>query len=121
MKEKLILVTLNEKQIGRAKEVNGARKQVTHALLCGSNGQIFGTEKQCRKYYSVWSNIFPELFSEAFESNDQEIIDYSSTFDLVNILISKNDKGQKQAQQQSKSISTSKPAKKGFFSKLFGG
>ena len=116
MKEKLILVTMNEEQIGKAKEANGARKQITHALLCGSSGQIFGTEKHCRKYYSAWSNIFPNIFSEAFESSDQEITDYLSTFDLVNILIAKHDKG-----QQPQPISVSKPAEKGFFSKLFGG
>lgn len=118
--EKLILVALNEEQIGKAKEVNGARKQITHALLCGSNGQIFGTEKQCRKYYSVWSNIFPNIFSEALESSNQEITDYTSTFDLVNILITKNDQGQKTVSQHPQLSSTKKQAKKGFFSKLFG-
>lgn len=39
MKEKLILVTLNKEQIEKAKEVNGDRKKITHALLCGSSGQ----------------------------------------------------------------------------------
>lgn len=120
MKEKLILVTLNKEQIEKAKEVNGARKQITHALLCGSSGQLFGTEKQCRKYYSVWANIFPNIFIKAFESDNQEITDYSSTFDLVNILIAKNDEGQKQVSQQLQQTNTDKPTKKGFFSRLFG-
>lgn len=120
MKEKLILVTLTTEQIEKAKEVNGARKQITHALLCGSSGQIFGTEKQCRKYYSVWSKSFPNIFSEAFETGNQEITDYSSTFDLVNILIAKNDEGKKQVSQQPQPTSDNKPTKKGFFSRLLG-
>jgi hypothetical protein len=121
MKEKLILVTLSEDQIKKAKEVNGARKQITHALLCGSSGQIFGTEKHCEKYYSAWSKIFPNVFSEAFKTNNHEITDYSSIFDLVSILIEKNDKEQKQVSATSATPKTTKPKKKGLFSKLFGG
>ncbi|EGR1559814.1 hypothetical protein D6Y19_24695 [Vibrio parahaemolyticus] len=58
MENSLILVALSEEQITQAKAANGQRKKITHALLCGSYGQIFGTEKQCLKYYNAWKDIF---------------------------------------------------------------
>ena len=90
-KHELILVSLNKAQIARARKANGKRKQITHALLCGPYGQIFGTEKQCLKYYLVWRDIFPALFSESIETTNYEIAEYRSTFDLVNTLIEAND------------------------------
>lgn len=96
----IILVTLTPDQIARAKAANGKRKRVTHALLCGPYGQRFGTEKQCRQYFTVWDPayrvevspgkfraLFPSLFSKAIETDSHEIVDFKSTFDLVNILI----------------------------------
>ena len=47
MKHNLTLVTLTADQIANAKEANGQRKRITHALICGPYGQKFGTEKQC--------------------------------------------------------------------------
>ena len=101
----LILVTLTPEQIDKAKEANGKRKRITHALLCGPYGQIFGTEKQCRKLFAVWDPayrietspgkfraIFPTLFSKAVETNNYEIVDFETTFDLVNILSEAEDK-----------------------------
>ena len=61
----LILVTLNPEQIAKAKEANGKRKRITHTLLCGHYGQIFGTEKHCLKYYTAWKQNFPTLFSRS--------------------------------------------------------
>ena len=87
----LVLVSLNEEQSAKAKQVNGNRKQITHALLCGPHGQIFGTKKQCFKYYSAWKEVFPELFSKGVETKSYEIVDYVSTFNLVNKLIEAND------------------------------
>ncbi len=87
----LILVTLNQEQITKAKEINGKRKRITHALLCGPYGQIFGTEKQCLKYYTVWKEIFPALFSEARRTDVYEIANFETTFDLVNKLIEADD------------------------------
>ena len=83
----LILVTLNPEQIAKAKEVNGKRKRMTHALLCGPYGQIFGTEKHCLKYFSVWVDIFPKLFSKGVRTEVHEITNFKTTFDLVNKLI----------------------------------
>jgi len=80
--EKLILVKLNKDQITRAKEVNGKRKTITHAVLCGSYGQLFGTEKFCRKYFSAWSKIYPDIFHQYYETDDIEIIDFQSISDL---------------------------------------
>ena len=88
----LILVRLSKDQIERAKEINGRRKQITHALLCGPHGQLFGTEIHCRKYYAAWKTIFPKLFLGHFETNGWEIADYESTFDLVNLLIEEEDR-----------------------------
>lgn len=89
----LILVSLSEEQIEKAKEANGRRRRITHALLCGPYGQMFGTEKQCLKYYAAWSQIFPELFERAYDVETYaEIEDFESTSDLVEILIDKADR-----------------------------
>ena len=87
MKHDLTLVALNQEQITKAKEVNGKRKQITHAVICGPYGQLFGTEKQCLKYFSAWSKIFPTLFGKAVETDKYEISNFEATFDLVNKLI----------------------------------
>ncbi len=91
MKHEITLVLLTNEQVEKAKEANGSRKQITHGLICGPHGQIFGTEKQCRKYFSVWVNIFPHLFSQGVETDNFQISDYGSTFDLVNVLIALHD------------------------------
>ena len=54
MKHNLTLVILTREQITQAKEANGSRKRITHALVCGPYGQMFGTEKQCLKYFTAW-------------------------------------------------------------------
>ena len=92
-KQPLVLVTLNEDQIALAKAANGSRKRITHALICGSYGQLFGSERQCLKYYSAWKEIFPRLFSRAIQTSTFEIADFDSTFDLVTNLINANDRG----------------------------
>ena len=28
--------------------------RITHALVCGPYGQMFGTERQCLKYFTAW-------------------------------------------------------------------
>ena len=94
-KSPLILVELDADQIRRARRVNGERKRITHALLCGPHGQIFGTEKQCRKYFWAWDpekgKVFRYLFSRAREARRYEITDYLTTFNLVNKLIAAED------------------------------
>ncbi|MDE0485524.1 MAG: hypothetical protein OXM00_10895 [Paracoccaceae bacterium] len=87
----LILVALSPEQIARAKEVNGKRNRITHALLCGPYGQIFGTEKHCLKYFSVWADLFPKLLSEGIRTEAHEIANFKTTFDLVNKLIEANE------------------------------
>lgn len=82
-KQPLVLVKLNREQIAWAKEANGKRKRITHALICGQYGQLFGTEKQCLKYYTVWSGIFSSLFSRSFRTSSYSIDDFNSTFNLV--------------------------------------
>jgi hypothetical protein len=121
MKYDLVLVSLNQQQIEKAKEINGARKQITHGLLCGPYGQMFGTEKQCRKYYSVWVNIFPLIFEKGLETENHEITNYEATFNLVNKLIEVHDPLEKANNPIYKEIEElSKKKKKGFFAKLFG-
>ena len=94
MKHNLTLVTLTVEQVTAAKKANGQGKRITHALLCGSYGQILGTENQCRKYWSAWNParrpaIFPKLFNKAIEMKECEITNFKTTFDLVNILMTK--------------------------------
>ncbi|MXZ27340.1 MAG: hypothetical protein F4222_07870 [Gammaproteobacteria bacterium] len=86
-RQPLVLVKLDPQQIARAKEANGKRKRITHALICGQYGQIFGTEKHCLKYYTVWSDIFSSLFSRSFDTSSYTIDDFNSTFNLVMRLI----------------------------------
>ena len=86
-KHDLILVALSQDQICRAREANGKRKRITHVLVCGPYGQFFGTEKQCLKYWSVWTETFPSLFGRAVRLDAYELSDYLTTFDLVNILM----------------------------------
>ena len=93
----LILVRLTPEQIAQAKAANGARRQITHALICGRFGQRFGTKLQCRKYFDAWNPanelaIFPGLFGRAVELDDYEIADFSDTFNLVNRLIDAQDR-----------------------------
>jgi len=90
-KHDLILVSLNRGQIETAKSVNGKRKNITHALLCGPYGQILGTEKQCLKYYAVWLEIFPLLFARRKRVKRAKISDYKSTSELVTELIHAQD------------------------------
>ena len=91
-------------QIEKAKAANGQRRQLTHALLCGPFGQMFGTEKQCRKYFDVWrpeylievkpghfKTMFPDLFSEGLEVERADIQDYRTTEELVTKLIDAQD------------------------------
>ena len=87
----LVLVVLDEEQIAKAKAANGPRKRITHAIMCGPHGQIFGTEKQCRKYYDPWKRIFPELFSTAYETDNYPISDFRTTPELVMRLIEASD------------------------------
>lgn len=87
MKHVITLVQLSTEQIALAKEANGQRKEMTHGLVCGPHGQLFGTEKKCRKYYSAWVKIFPYLFEKGIETKKFNIPDYRETFNLVNLLI----------------------------------
>lgn len=119
---KVILVELEDEQIRKAKEANGARKQITHAVVCGEYGQTFGTEKQCRKYYSAWSEIFPKLFDGGKEVKGHEPASYESTFDLVNVLIAAHDSLEKKSEPPQKLGTPNQRGskKKGFLERLFG-
>ena len=120
MKHNLVLVTLNQDQIIKAKDVNGKRKQISHALICGPYGQILGTEKQCRKYYSVWVDIFPHLFDIGVETDEYVVSNYESTFDLVNKLIELHDPLEKAANPVYQEMKKLTQKKQGLFSRLFG-
>ncbi|EGQ8166964.1 hypothetical protein FDE04_25035 [Vibrio parahaemolyticus] len=89
---------------------------------CCSYGQIFGTEKQCLKYYNAWKDIFQDLFSESKTLQVCDVVNYESTFDLVNILIAASDE-KKQANKCIKPTKSQKPQpteKKGFWARIFG-
>ena len=86
-----ILVSLNRQQVESAKRVSGQAKRIAHELLCGPCGQIFGTEKQCLKYYSVWLEVFPPLFAKRKRVKRAKLSGYKSTFNLVNDLTAAQD------------------------------
>lgn len=143
MKHNLTLVKLAPDQILRAKEANGKRKRITHALICGSYGQMFGTEKQCLKYFTVWDpayrievapgrfkSMFPALFDKAVRTDKFEIIDYKSTWDLTEKLIEASEsaprsrKVREEPDRQLKSnvqspVKTKTKKRGGFLSRLF--
>jgi hypothetical protein len=122
MTESLTLVSLSRDQIEKAKAANGSKRRITHAVICGGYGQLFGTEKQCRKYFSVWSKIFPRIFARSAETETFEITDYRSTFNLVMKLIEANDARGGSPRIGSQENSTSRfnnPEKKGFLARLF--
>jgi hypothetical protein len=83
----LVLVKLSDEQIALAKQANGSRRKITHVLLCGCYGQMFGTEKQCAKYYNAWKNTFRQLFHGAYKAETYPVPCYESTFNLVMSLI----------------------------------
>ncbi|WP_423915745.1 hypothetical protein [Candidatus Poriferisodalis sp.] len=91
-KPPMVLVTLTPDQIDRAKEANGRRKQITHALICGDYGQMFGTERQCLKYFTAWNSIFRPLFSRVHRTKKHDIENYTSTENLVIRLIKADDR-----------------------------
>ena len=91
-KPALVLVTLTPDQIAHAKAANGPRKQITHALMCSSYGQMFGTERQCLKYYDAWKRIFRPLFSKVHKTKKHAVDDYTSTENLVMRLIEADDR-----------------------------
>ena len=121
MPQSLVLVRLSAEQISKARAVNGPKRKITHAVLCGNYGQLFGTEKQCRPYFSAWAQIFPLLFSPAVEADSFEIVDYKSTFNLVIKLIGASD-ALRGTQMYADASPTPVPnrAKKGLFVRLFG-
>ena len=96
MKHNLTLVILTPEQIGRARAANGRRKRITHALVCGPYGQMFGTERQCLKYFTLWDPdhrievapgqcraLFADLFDRAVTTTAYAISDYQTTPDLA--------------------------------------
>ena len=106
----LVLITLNLEQIRRAKEANGSRKRITHALVCGQHGQMFGTENQCLKYFEAWNPnrgieiapgefepMFPGLFEAEVRTDRYEITEYEPTWDLVGKLIETSESGSRPA------------------------
>lgn len=125
MTDKVKLVKLNAEQIVLAKRANGLRKQITHAVVCGDYGQLFGTEKQCRKYYSAWSHIFPYLFTGGEEVDNFEFESFETTPELVMVLFDAHKPLEKAARVE-EMAGTSLPSeerfakKKGFWAKLFG-
>ena len=96
MKHNLTLVILTPEQIARAREANGSHKRITHALVCGPYGQFFGTERLCRKYFTLWDPDhrievrpgqfraqFADLFDKAVTTTAFAISDYRTTPDLA--------------------------------------
>ena len=96
MKHNLTLVILTPDQIAGAREANGGRTRITHALVCGPYGQMFGTERECRKYFTLWDPdhrievapgqcraLFADLFDRAVTTTAYAIGDYRTTPELA--------------------------------------
>ena len=105
MKHNLTLVILTPEQIARAKEANGSRKRITHALVCGPYGRMFGTERQCLKYFTEWDPdhrievapgqfraLFADLFDEAVKTTAYPLSNYRTTPDLATRLMTASGK-----------------------------
>ena len=122
MNEDLVLVSLTAEQIAKAKEKNGQRKQITHALVVGKHGIMYGTEKQCRKYYSVWCDIFKHLFGNCYETGQYQLNDFKDSGNVVMSLIEDSDKQESKRTSANMSNATQqvKPKKKSFLARLFG-
>ncbi len=91
MPENLYLVSLNEVQRAQCKQLFGNRVETSHAVVAGSYGQIFGTEKQMRKYYDVWCKIFHLLWKECKEIDSYEFDSFNGTVGLVDKLFEAHD------------------------------
>lgn len=116
MEDDLVLVALDAEQIAKAKDKNGRRKQITHALVVGTYGVMFGTEKQCMKYYSVWRNIFKDLFDKCYETDQYHLTTYSSSGNVVMDLIEESDRRKPKIDFIEEAV---KREEKGFWDKLF--
>ena len=123
MKHNLTLVILTAEQIARAKEANGRRRRITHALVCGPHGQMFGTEKACLKYFTIWDPdhrievapgqyraLFADLFDKAVKTTAYPITDYRTTPGLATRL-----------KEASGTIQREAPPARGLFGRLFQG
>ena len=121
MKHNLTLVILTREQIAQAKEANGRRNRITHALVCGPHGQMFGTEKQCLKYFTAWDPdhrievapgqyeaLFGDLFDKAVKTTACAITDFRTTPELVTRLMEASDK-----------LPRAEPQKRVFLGRLF--
>ena len=121
MKHNLTLVILTREQITQAKEANGSRKRIAHALVCGPYGQMFGTEKQCLKYFTAWDPdhrievapgqyeaLFGDLFDKAVKTIAYAITDFRTTPELVTRLMEASDK-----------LPRAEPHKRVFLGRLF--
>jgi len=117
MENDLILVVLDAEQIAKAKDENGKRKQITHALVVGNYGVMFGTEKQCIKYYSVWKDIFKDLFGKCYETDQYHISAYTCSGNVVIDLIEESDRRKPKIDFIKETVTREK---KGFWEKLFG-
>ncbi|KXO07486.1 MULTISPECIES: hypothetical protein [Marinobacter] len=113
----LVLVALDAEQIAKAKDENGKRKQITHALVVGNYGVMFGTEKQCMKYYSVWKDIFKHLFGKCYKTDQYHLTTYTSSGNVVMDLIEESDRRKPKIDFIEEAV---KRERRGFWAKLFG-
>lgn len=117
MENDLVLVALDADQIAKAKDENGKRKQITHALVVGNYGVMFGTEKQCMKYYSAWKDIFKDLFGKCYETDQYYLTTYTSSGNVVMDLVEESDRRKPKMDLIEEAVNREK---KGFWAKLFG-
>lgn len=121
MKDSIILVKLSDEQIVKAKEANGSRKQITHGLVVTNYGAMFGTEKQCRKYYEGWSENFKDLIGSSKEVDAYSFDEYISANNISTLLAEESNKRLRKATNKAINdlLKDDKPKKKGFLARFF--
>jgi len=78
---------------------------------------MFGTEKQCIKYYSVWKNIFKDIFEKCYETDQYHLTTYTCSGNVVMDLIAESDSREPNMDFIEEEV---RHEKKGFWSRFLG-
>ena len=89
MNDSLIMATLTNEQIVKAKRYNGKGRRMTHVIICGEYGKVFGTEIQCLRLFSILKNTFRKLFSDVKIIESCQLTTYKETKNIEDVLFSK--------------------------------
>ena len=111
MNDSLIMAALDDEQVAKAKQANGKNRRITHVVICGDYGRVFGTYNQCARHFSFFKNTFKKLFFEAKIVDSCRINDYQDTFEIENVLFAKIYEKEKRLTVKNKIQNHPKPPK----------